>query len=374
MASTQQANEANPRSLSRRQFVKAASKGALGVALASKIGWRSSEVFGKVSSMSRVVIHRDEQATEGASIREAVVHRMLREAIEALTDGGGWQALFPSYQAGETIAIKINAIERRMTSHREVVDAIVEGLVGIGGRENDIIVWDRTAGELSKAGYVLNEGSSGVRIMATNRLKDRYDRTQPVTLGNGTVHLSRILTDATYLINVPILKDHGGAGITFSLKNHLGSIDYPRVLHDNGLQKWIAPLYAAPEIRGKTRVIIGDALFGIYKGGPGGSPQFTYNGLIVGTDPVAVDAQARLIIDEERAKHDLRPVRASHLEDAAERGLGTDDPDRIEVITLPRPISTEKRSWGAIKAKFRVPTAPQRSQRGSNVSTTDFTD
>ena len=353
MASTRQDNEANHRSISRRQFVKTASKGALGVALTSKIGWRSSEVFGKTSSMSRVVIHRDEQATEGASIHGAVVNRLLREAIEALTDGGGWQPLFPSYQAGETIAIKVNAINYRMTSHREVVDAIVDGLVEMGVRENDVIVWDRTAGELSKAGYVLNEGSSGVRIMGTSQLKERHDRTQPVPLGNGTVHLSRILTDAAHLINVPILKDHGGAGITFSLKNHMGSIDNPNVLHNNGLQQCIAPLYAAPEIRSKTRLIVGDALFGIYKGGPGGSPQFAYNGLIVGTDPVAVDAQARIIIDEERAKHGLGPVRATHLRDAAERGLGTDDPDRIEVITLPRPIGTEEHSWGAIKAKFR---------------------
>ncbi len=38
-------------------------------------------------------------------------------------------------------------------------------------------------------------------------------------------YLSRILTGATYLINTPVLKEHFEAGLTFALKNQVGSVD-----------------------------------------------------------------------------------------------------------------------------------------------------
>jgi uncharacterized protein (DUF362 family) len=54
-------------------------------------------------------------------------------------------------------------------------------------------------------------------------------------MGNGqTSHLSKILTRmCTYLVNVPVLKDHGKVGITLSLKNHYGTIDNPMDCHPN---------------------------------------------------------------------------------------------------------------------------------------------
>ena len=41
-------------------------------------------------------------------------------------------------------------------------------------------------------------------------------------------------------------------------------------------QDYIALLNTAPDIKEKTRLILGDALFGIYQRGPDGSPKFTY--------------------------------------------------------------------------------------------------
>lgn len=42
---------------------------------------------------------------------------------------------------------------------------------------------------------------------------------------SGTHRVPDILVETHYLINVPIVKRHGGAGITLALKNHLGSIE-----------------------------------------------------------------------------------------------------------------------------------------------------
>jgi hypothetical protein len=78
----------------------------------------------------------------------------------------------------------------------------------------------------------------------------------------------------------------------------------------------------AADIKNKTRLIVGDALFGVYTRGPLGEPEFAYNGLIVGTDPVATDHQARLIIEGERKKRSLPFIPSLHIDRAIQLGLG----------------------------------------------------
>lgn len=340
-----------PTTLSRRAFLRRSSEGLIGAALATALGGLPIDALSSSGTRTRVVIHRNEQATEGRTIMPGIVRDMLQASIEAFTKGGGWPALFPNYRAGDTFGIKVNCLNRYLPSHPEVVQAIVDGLRSMGVPENNIIVWDRTTGELVEGGYTINEDTAGVRVFGTDRWG--YDRDRPIPANGGTVYPSKILTQTTHLINVPVLKDHGGAALTFSMKNHLGSIDKPGVIHNQGLHATIAPLNQAPDIREKTRLIVGDALFGVYRGGPGGSPQFSYNGLIVGTDPVAVDLAAKTILDEERANHSLAPVNPRYLNDAADRGLGTNDPTQIEWGYLPEPILVKNQSWGRLKATLK---------------------
>lgn len=336
--------------ITRRGFLKTAATGAAGLAL---MGWpvTKAEGFQKYPHWGKVIVLRDDAATEGPHINQKIIHSMLDEAIQKLTNGGGWRSLFPSYHPGEVVAIKINAIARMMTTHWEVIEAIVDGLLGIGIQPGDIIVWDRFASEMNAAKYVLRNEFSGVRVMGGDQLKDPYDRSKPIEIDGVVTYPSRILSQATYLINAPILKEHIEAGITFALKNHVGSVDNPKkVLHlpaefgnllhmylgrGKPKHKGIALINAVPDIKNKTRLIVGDALFGIYQRGPRGSPQFTYNGLIVGTDPVATDHQARLIIDEERKKHGETPTNPSHIDEAVRLGLGAPIND-IQVLSVYR--------------------------------------
>lgn len=340
--------------MSRRDFVKATAAGTAGLAL---MGWptRKADALQKYPHWGKVVLVRDDAATDGPKISKEAVRSMLDKAIDVLTDGGGWRSLFPSYQSGETVAIKINSVNRLMPTHLEVVDAIVDGLVGIGVRQNNIIVWDTFAFDLSAAEYAPTNKPSGVRVMGADQVDDPYDRTKPVDLKGDTAFLSRILTGAKYLINAPILKDHWEAGITFALKNHVGSVDRPKKLFHHPPEEGnmlhfilgrgrpkeerIALINTASEIKKKTRLVVGDALFGVYQGGPAGSPQFVYNGLIVGTDPVATDHHARLIIDEERVKHDRAPTNPLHIQEAIRLGLGAP----IKEIQVARVDRTKKR-------------------------------
>jgi len=231
-----------------------------------------------------------------------------------------------------------------LITHEEVLDAIVIKLIDIGFNPGNIIVFD---GDASVSKVTRLEMPSirkkGVRILETGAGGEGFDPKSQTPFLDGTeIRLSRIITESNHLINVPVLKTHsGGSGVTFALKNHVGSIDNPRLVH-KGLAAFtgikpgsIAAINNLQGIKEKTRLIVGDSLLGIYQGGPFGNPQFAYNGLIVGTDPVAVDHQARIILDEERSKHSVEPLVATHVEESAQLGIGA-SPNDVKVISLHR--------------------------------------
>jgi uncharacterized Fe-S center protein len=104
------------------------------------------------------------------------------------------------------------------------------------------------------------------------------------------VHFHQELDGCDAIINVPTPKQHGGAGISVSLKNHYGSIDRPGMLHANWCDPGIAELNAQPTIRDKTRLVVGAAL--------NISPAdwnrpVRENALLLSFDPVALDTVAR---------------------------------------------------------------------------------
>ncbi len=87
-------------------------------------------------------------------------------------------------------------------------------------------------------------------------------------------------------------------------------------------------------IKDKTKLIICDAAYGVYKGGPLGAPQWKENAIIASTDPVALDYTGMQIINKKRKENDLDPVteKAIHVKTAQSMGLGTDNPEKIVLI------------------------------------------
>jgi uncharacterized protein (DUF362 family) len=219
-----------------------------------------------------------------------------------------------------------------------VAYGITESLVAaLDVNPNNLIIWDRTSRELKRTGYNLNTGKHDVRCLATSD-GIGYDANASLEIGNGKkVKLSKLLTEmCTYLINVPVLKDHSIAGVTLSLKNHYGSIDRPSRGHGNACDPYIANLNNAPQIREKTKLIVCDAAFGIYRGGPHGAPQWINRQLLVSTDPVALDTVGAELIDRKRQENGIAPAskRATYLQTAASIGLGTNDSGHIDVMPI----------------------------------------
>ena len=347
----------NKKKMNRRDFIKDVSIAGLGLAVGPALLDLSAREVSAQAGMSKLVIVNNPEVVERTSVKADIARDMVGAGVMQFTGettvADAWISVLPGLSGDDLVTIKVNCINSSLPTHPQVVDAIVDGLIAAGVKDNNIIVWDRTNHELSGCGYKRNTGKTGVRYFGTNEGGWGYGaRIKP---GGRSVRLSKILTSSDHLINVPVLKDHNMAGVTLSMKNHYGSIDNPGTLHGGGCDPFIAELNDVPEIRDKTRMIVLDACLGVYQGGPGGSPQFKPNSIILGQDTVAVDYQGWKILEAERQKHGRGLPQPNNIKTAANLGLGTNDPNKIHVEMLDMAAKTVRSSgklittWGTMK-------------------------
>jgi uncharacterized protein (DUF362 family) len=243
---------------------------------------------------------------------------------------------------GELVGLKVNALGGHgISSNLHLVEAICERLQQAGIKASDIVVWDRDTEEMEHAGFRVAEGGNRVQCFGTDRVDYERDLAAYGSVGS---RLSRILTQrSNVLINVPVLKDHDGAGVTIALKNMYGVIHNPNKYHPNGCNPYVADLNMLPEIRTRMRLTICDATTAMYDGGPAYKPETSWknNALIVSQDAVALDYTGWQIIEHKRAEHGLKTLEAEdraprYIATAAdqEHRLGTNDPRRIWFVEV----------------------------------------
>lgn len=346
---------------SRRDFLRNAAMGAVGVGIGAMgiNGFR--ETFGADSdtdmlSKSRVIAVKDIGIISKSAPDQIRVDKMVDEGMFALTGKkttkDAWRCFFTSE---DVVGVKINPIGGKLLSTRpEVVNAIIAGLLAAGVKENNIIVWDRFEEHLVSAGYEVNRGTAGVRYYGTEHTAgydrdvyyESHDDDPKLRQDDGARSLfSRIVTQqTTAIINVPVMKDHGIAGVTLCLKNiGFGVIN-------NTPRFYSSPYYcdpasaevcAHPAIKNKLRLHIVDALQACFSGGPRPKASNTIwneEQLFFGTDPVAIDRIGLDIIDAKRRENRLMPVsqKAKHIVNAGKKGLGKYEMKDIEYIKLRR--------------------------------------
>ncbi len=319
----------NDLSISRRAFVRNI---ALGVGAFLCPGLASPETSQtNTEAKAKVVVVRNPSVILRRKIVPEIAEQLVHRAVCLLTGKddrtSAWKSLF---SPKEKVAIKVNSRYPPVIANKESVNAIINGLKDAGLDENHIIIYDLTDHELETAGFKLNDSSQGVRCHTSREW--RQMKAGPVTAG-----VSTILTDyADAIVNVPALRHHIKAGVTISMKNHLGSLRNPRDFHLEGCQH-VADLNALDPIRKKTRLIVVDAIRGQSNGGPSYMPWFAwdYAGLIAGTDTVAVDTVATEEIKARRHEKGIEgPVRPpiKHIPRAADMGLGVGDLRKIELL------------------------------------------
>jgi uncharacterized protein (DUF362 family) len=279
---------------------------------------------------------------------------MLDDAVTKLAGTKSVSAAWKKYfRSDDIVGIKVNTLSGRwMSSHPELVFAIVDGLRSAGVKEKNIIIWDKDDRELREAGFTIKtKPSNDARCFGTSP-SIGYESDIKM-YGSIASRLSRIATFCTAFVNVPVLKHHTMAGVTLSLKNWFGAINNPNKYHfDTNSERMVAAckyipdlnsmLFSSSAIGKRQSLIICDGIMSQYDMGPGYRPNKTWNydGLIISTDPVALDRIGTRIIEKKRQEVGLRSLsevgrEPEYISVAADRfhRLGTDDPLEIELVS-----------------------------------------
>jgi len=286
---------------------------------------------------SRVVQTHHSGVWSEKTLVPGALRQMLDASITKLTGLNdareAWAALF---KPGERIAIKVNAFRNGIIwTHVPLVQAVTDSLQAAGIPAEGITIYDYTSSELSTAGYSVNEDAPGVHCTG---MDSNYD-TAFTSVMNRPIKLASILKDCDALINIPVLKSHMMAGITFAMKNHYGSFYYPDMLHSGDMTE-IAALNALPEIRQRTRLIIGDALAANLRyanSWPYWQEDWIGDSIFMSFDPVAHDTTGLQLLTRELEKDGGDPaslvgMATPALQYAVELGLGTNDPANMDSI------------------------------------------
>ena len=284
--------------ISRRKLIKDAAKASLAGAFYFSM---PGELFAQRREKSRVVLVRDQAVldAEGA-VNGAVVRDMLDRAVVSLTGtGDAWSAWQRIIKPDDVVGIKTNSW-RFLPTPPELEQAVKERVLAAGVKEDDISINDR-----------------GV-------LRDP------------------VFKRATALINARPMRTHNWAGVGTCIKNYIMFTPKPSSYHPDSCAD-LAKLFQLPEVKGKSRLHILVMFTLLFHGiGPhhfNKTYTWPYKGMIVGFDPVAVDATGLRILTEHRKEFfgEDRPLNppAKHIELADTRhGLENADGGRIEVVEV----------------------------------------
>lgn len=247
-----------------------------------------------------VLVRRREVLDEAGNVDAAVLRAMLDEGVAALLGvkdaASAWKQLVGP---GDVVGIKTNRW-RPLPTPPELETALREAVLAAGVKQDDVSVDDR-----------------GVRD-------------------------DEVFRRANALLNVRPMRTHHWSGLGTCLKNVIMFVPSPSDYHADACAT-LGALWHLPQLENKVRLNVLVMLTPQFHGvGPHSfAREFTwpYRGLLLGLQPVPVDATGARIIEARRRLHfgDGRPLSPPphHIQVADERyGLGPSDPSRIELVRL----------------------------------------
>jgi uncharacterized protein (DUF362 family) len=292
------------------------------------------------------------------------VKEMLNTGIRLLTGekstSRAWHCLFHSYKEGEPVAIKPNFNDlykgfKGFVTSPALINAVLNGLINIVGiRPENIIIYDCTRiipdefrmRIFFPVKYVEPYGSSfwrKVKYHANGNPLVNADLDCEIEMGSAVrdkegnaikCYLPRVVTEAEHLINVPVLKSHQFVSHSGAMKNHYGTVRFsdghisPEYLHPPIIHQSIADINNDELIRGKTKLIVMDALLGRIKK-KGGPPERwnifdrkSPNRLLISLDPVALDSVSYSMIEKELISRGESIFPHDYLHIANDKGTG----------------------------------------------------
>jgi uncharacterized protein (DUF362 family) len=220
--------------------------------------------------------------------------------------------------------------ELAANTNPKLVGEIVSQCLAAGAKE--VIVFDNTCDNWRKcyenSGIEAAAKKAGAKILPAN--EESYYRKISLPKGkklkNTKVH--EAILDCDVWFNVPILKCHGGANMSISMKNLMGIVWDRKIFHITNLQQCIADMCTLSK---KPVLNIVDAYRVLKTNGPRGKSTedtVTAKGLFLSQDMVAVDTAATKFFNQIR-EMPLEDVK--HLSLGQELKIGTMDIDNLNV-------------------------------------------
>ncbi|HAM39375.1 MAG TPA: hypothetical protein DCP53_08305, partial [Elusimicrobia bacterium] len=262
---------------------------------------------------------------------DSMLSRSIRGLTNVSTDALAWDALFKNfnqnhgrgtvgYVSGDKIAIKINLNnnnvsytenDNQLDASPHMVLSLLRQLINKAGvLQSDITVYDavrlmpdrvynKCKNEFPNVTLMDRQGTNGrvKRVWQTNIIK--YSNSSNTA---GTA-IPTVVYQAKYVINMSLMKGHNNAGVTFTAKNHYGSIDSPEHTYINaskrpfGSYNTLVDLIGHKELGGKTMLFLVDGLYGAKDVNDPPTkfllPPFNNkwsSSLLVSQDPIAIDS------------------------------------------------------------------------------------
>jgi uncharacterized protein (DUF362 family) len=247
---------------------------------------------------------------------------------------------------------------RRITTHPGFIAGMLEALVEKGVPRERLVVAEGQAGEQpehghtwEKSGYREMIARQGVRLALLNGVETRR-----VEVPGGVVYdhfpMAREVTDCAFFFNVPVAKCHNLVCTTLSVKNLMGTllspvrhicsiqkVDEPHAegiwrlaenglsIHENRFCDKLCDLVSALRSLKIPRLCVIDGLIGRDGTAFNEGGNYPLGWTAMGENEVHVDAVATHLMG-------LDPARTPYLRRAAQRGLGTNRVEEIEVVDL----------------------------------------
>ena len=246
---------------------------------------------------------------------------MFRKAIAEM----GGMSKFIS--RGDKVVVKPNIgwdqpIEMGANTNPKLVVEIIKQCFDAGAKE--VTVFDHTCDNWRKcyANSGIEEAAKAAGAKVVPADQESYYKTVSIPKGKSlkTAKVHQAIVDCDKWINVPVLKNHGGAQLTISMKNHMGIVWDRGYFHANDLQQCIADI-CSYEKRAVLNVV--DAYRLMKTSGPRGKSEADVvlsKGLFMSQDIVAVDTAAANFFNQVR---EMPIENVSHIGKAQELKLGT---------------------------------------------------
>jgi len=303
--------------MDRREFIKKS--------LATGIMSGSALTFGSFSHLFAYP-HRSifDKPFDLVAIKGGEPDVMFDTGIKSL---GGMKAFI---KKGQTVVVKPNigwdtSPERAANTNPFLIKRIIKHCFEAGAK--DVYVFDHTCDNwkrcYSNSGIESAAKEAGAKIVS-GESEGYY---QQVTIIKGKkltdAKVHELILESDVFINVPVLKNHGSADLTISMKNLMGIVWDRGYWHRNNLHQCIADFatYRQPDLN------IVDAYFVMKRNGPRGVSKedvLTLKSQIISSDIVAADSAAAKLFGS-------APEDIDHIRIANEMKIGIMDLNQLNI-------------------------------------------